>query len=828
MGKKNRQKKRTASDDSSRAGRDEDRFNTQNKPQFHSSSLAEEQSKVVLDERFASVLTDPKFQLDIRDKYGRKKKGKKKKGQKSNNELSAFYSVKEQDDENGSIQSHEHEKEKQQSREEEIDENSQSSQEGQNDDTNDPESTDPTSRIAYLTALSRGELDVSSSSEEESDSDDEEKADVDDDSDSDESDNVMGKVGILDPSYEQVDQAEVELTFEPSRHLAVLNMDWDHVRAVDIYSIIASFTPPGAIEKVQIFPSNFGMERMKKEEQFGPSDLWKKKKDQFAAEKASNNTLNTEASESDDSDDEEDDQKGMQSNAASDSESATSQSDNDENEDIMDDDSENLGDDPIEDFLPKEDHVESDFDPEKLREYEASRLKYYFAVVYLSSAEHADAAYREVDGMEFEHSSAAIDVRAIPPGELESAIKDRPLKDEASGIPSNYEPPEFVVSALQQTNVKCTWEAGDRERDLTLTKYGSSGQDWKAMAESDDIRAYLASDQSSDEEEDSDDGSESGLKGQNKASMMRKMLGLDASDAENESDGDLDKESSDDGNKSADSSDDEDDSDADGEDGAKEMKFIPGSKDLSDKIRSKVDEKVNGKMTPWEKFKLKRKEKKREKKQDARERRQEINKTRRHTNGGDSDTDAEEGSTESFLIDGNGRGMPEDLPKAKKPIDRAELELLVAGDEDDENARDYDMRGLQRIDKNKGKKLRGARKRKEAELASAVTGQDFKMNLQDDRFKMLMDGQDDRFGIDRTDPNFKDTQAMRDVMAEQSRRRRKKRKKQTSKSDDASGPKKKSEEAIPKDVVAGDSSQSNSGASALSSLVSRLKSKVQK
>lgn len=77
-----------------------------------------------------------------------------------------------------------------------------------------------------------------------------------------------------------------------------------------------------------------------------------------------------------------------------------------------------------------------------------------------------------------------------------------------------------------------------------------------------------------------------------------------------------------------------------------------------------------------------------------------------------------------------------------------------------------------RIEKNKDKKLRGKRKRKEEALAADVSGTDFKIDLQDDRFHALLDGTDGRFGIDRTDPSFKETKGMRDLLKEQSKRRK--------------------------------------------------------
>ena len=123
------------------------------------------------------------------------------------------------------------------------------------------------------------------------------------------------------------------------------------------------------------------------------------------------------------------------------------------------------------------------------------------------------------------------------------------------------------------------------------------------------------------------------------------------------------------------------------------------------------------------------------------------------------------------------------------------------------------MRDLMRIDKNKSKKLRGSRKRKEEEVAASTSGLGFKVDTSDDRFAAVLEGADQRFGIDRTDPQYKETPAMREILAEQTKRRKKGRKRRK------------------KDIVAdvnADAVGQSSGALALSSLVKSLKTKVAK
>lgn len=140
---------------------------------------------------------------------------------------------------------------------------------------------------------------------------------------------------------------------------------------------------------------------------------------------------------------------------------------------------------------------------------------------------------------------------------------------------------------------------------------------------------------------------------------------------------------------------------------------------------------------------------------------------------------------------------------------------------DEEDEKDYNMRGLQRIEKNKRKKLRGSRKRKEKELANTVSGKEFHIDTKDSRFAAVLEGTDDRFGIDRTNPNYKETEAMKEILSEQTKRRKanKKRKKA-----------KVTHEAtvVAPNVNAVVGAEKSSGAAALSSLVASLKTKVAK
>ncbi|GFY40122.1 ESF1 homolog, partial [Trichonephila inaurata madagascariensis] len=60
------------------------------------------------------------------------------------------------------------------------------------------------------------------------------------------------------------------------KRLAVCSMDWDRIRADDLFTVFNSFKPPGSsILSVKIYPSEFGLKRMEDEKLNGPPELTK-------------------------------------------------------------------------------------------------------------------------------------------------------------------------------------------------------------------------------------------------------------------------------------------------------------------------------------------------------------------------------------------------------------------------------------------------------------------------------------------------------------------------------------------------------------------------
>ena len=83
---------------------------------------------------------------------------------------------------------------------------------------------------------------------------------------------------------------------EPTRRLAVVNLDWDNVKAIHLFKMFSSLVTSalssvgdkktskslvrGQLLNVRIYPSDFGRERMAKEEREGPpAELFKKPKE---------------------------------------------------------------------------------------------------------------------------------------------------------------------------------------------------------------------------------------------------------------------------------------------------------------------------------------------------------------------------------------------------------------------------------------------------------------------------------------------------------------------------------------------------------------------
>jgi len=99
---------------------------------------------------------------------------------------------------------------------------------------------------------------------------------------------VGDEAEALHPEEDEGDKQDAQRT----RRLAVVNMDWDHIRAVHLFKIFSSLVSltatvnsqtmtkvvRGNILSVRVYPSEFGKQRMAREEQHGPPpEVFKKK-----------------------------------------------------------------------------------------------------------------------------------------------------------------------------------------------------------------------------------------------------------------------------------------------------------------------------------------------------------------------------------------------------------------------------------------------------------------------------------------------------------------------------------------------------------------------
>ena len=255
--------------------------------------------------------------------------------------------------------------------------------------------------------------------------------------------------------------------------IAVVDLDWSRFSATDILAVLRSFAPaprPGApqpVRRVTVYKSDYGIARLAVEDAEGPGAFLRKPKPR---RRPSRPTPDEAASHSGESDDD-------VSNTSSDGSSDSSDSDS-----------------------------SSSSGGERMRAYERSKLRYYFAICEFASPADAQTVYSHVDGMEFDRSSSRFDLRFVR--EEDGVEEGRPKRDEATDVPADYDAPlggaSFYNAALQHTKVGLTWDQEDRQRKAAfanqfarLREGGRGGDDGAADA---DLQAYLASDSSSEED----------------------------------------------------------------------------------------------------------------------------------------------------------------------------------------------------------------------------------------------------------------------------------------------------------------------------------------
>lgn len=405
--------------------------------------------QVITDSRFASVHTDPRFKtpnvrnlkVKVDDRFSRKELEKLNAGSSGKRAAIDRYGRKIKDKESN-FDKYFQESEESDDSEENGSEGNKSDEslssevsdgESGDDDSDEQELPDTKAKTKEtFVDRARGEG-VSSESDSESDSEESESEEE-----------VESDIEVEQGKPEEGD---------PSDTFAVVNMDWDNLKAVDLMATFQSFVPKnGLIKSITIYPSEFGKEQMQKEEVEGPpKELFKKKSKKKA--------------HYDDSDSDSD----IDTNNAADMEKAARK-------------------------LYEEDNGEEDYDSKALRRYQLQRLRYYYAVVNCDSVATAKNIYDNCDGTEYESTANIFDLRYVPQG---MEFDDSEAKEVCTKIPSNYKPSTvFVTDALHHSKVKLTWDETPKER-LAVAGRLFSQKEIDDM----DFKAYLASESEDEDEE---------------------------------------------------------------------------------------------------------------------------------------------------------------------------------------------------------------------------------------------------------------------------------------------------------------------------------------
>ncbi|KAF2180061.1 hypothetical protein K469DRAFT_673326 [Zopfia rhizophila CBS 207.26] len=638
--------------------------NIQTDPRFRLPS--KKHTKTKIDSRFAHMLKDDDFSRKASvDKYGRKiEKGAGRK------ELERFYRVEEDDDEDG-----EGDEERDRAVRKEL-----AKVEAKGKDY------DPIRHGGF-----------SSSSSDESASEEEE-----------------GEEDVMEEGTELAEQgAEVPMGEVTSR-LAAVNMDWDNIRATDIMAVAESFVPTdGRIPSVVIYPSEFGLERLQREELEGPPrEIFS-----LTANKNKNDL--------------------------------TSLADSPEPSDLEEDEEQ------IKKDLLKESTGE-DFDPKALRAYQLDRLRYYYAVITCSSPTVAKSLYDNMDGREYLSSANFFDLRFIP----DEVTFDEDPHDECETIPDGYRPNEFRTDALTHSKVKLTWDADDTTRKEVQKRAFS-----RKEIDENDLQAYLGSDSSSSEDE--DEGPKS-----DKAAALRAALGLEASDEPSISKAESAKRDRDFKKPEGEmqitfsaglSANALKGSVFENEPPIEETtleKYVRKQKERKARRKERSKAVKEGRDPDAEEDTAKDEEPKKANREDEEE---------DLWNDPFFDSDPEASKPSKSPLKKSREKQREEREKRDKESEaqRAELELLMVDDEGS-NMRHFDMNEIAKAEK--AKKKRGKKNKKSKGEKEAVVEDNFRMDVKDPRFAKLYESHE--FAIDPTNPRFKGTEGMK-ALLEEGRKKRK-------------------------------------------------------
>ncbi|KAK8864269.1 hypothetical protein IAR55_001515 [Kwoniella newhampshirensis] len=675
---------------------------------------------------------------------------------------------------------------------------------------------------------------IESPSESSDDDDDEDHLQV-DLSESDDDDHHESAFPDQDDPADEDEGEEEEESVPATKRIAAVNLDWDNLRAEDLYAVFNSFlltsatkskvaaagegsgSALGKLTNVKIYPSEFGKERMEREEVEGPGggiflskekDLEKRRKEKGKGKKREQIQIAAEDSEEGEDEDQISDDEG--------------DNDHSDGEDLGDDDVEEDGSEEEgsedEDQLPKRSRdlpgqeidgleivsdVESDagsedIDMDQLRQYQLQRLRYFYAIATFSTVAAAEYVMNECNGTEFERTANIMDLSYVPE-DMEFAEDD--VKDEATKEPKGYKGNDFVTDALRHSKVKLTWDQDDPNR-VKVTRRALTREE----IEEQDFKNLVASSGSESESEPDFDDKDAGVsKAKSGEKKSRKQLMKERTEKlrnlllANDEDGDGDVW----GKAGTAWADELEDIRAGGKGESKatkgkgkkvdgddmEITFRPG---LS---ASKAgEEKDEENMTTLEKYQLRMKEKKQRKKEKI-----ELRKAEKElgvegegegvavTKGGkddffgsESERESEEeqkkpiksksasskSEIESKKINTKSTELAPHL--ASSEVDR-EADLLALMGSDPKPDTNFSMKDILKAEKETvAKRIRHRKKSGKKDEEEKELGPDgWKIDVRDERFKALHE--EPEFAIDPSNPHFVKTKAMTDLLAERAR-----------------------------------------------------------
>lgn len=198
---------------------------------------------------------------------------------------------------------------------------------------------------------------------------------------------------------------------DSTERIAVMNCNWDHVGASDIFILLQSFldanAPGRKVMKVTVHKSDFGAERMEREEMYGPMI------------------------EGMPSDNEDDDSLKTKAELAE---------------------------------LEEKRNI-------AVRNYERTKRRYFFAIAEFDSINTACIVYDELEGVCGGFVSEALDLRFVPDDTPDPSAK-RPPVSQADHVPADYTPPlvETGNLTMDHSKVKCSWDEDPPERKILMKK----------------------------------------------------------------------------------------------------------------------------------------------------------------------------------------------------------------------------------------------------------------------------------------------------------------------------------------------------------------------